>query len=290
MNCQRMNVQVSESRLRRLPWLVWIAFWLIQSPPVFAQSFQWRDLAAGLELGRFIRQASNDSSEMHIVVLRIDPVRWDLRLGLASEVDGVEGLSAREWCQKKGFAAAINAGMFATDYLTHIGYLQHREHLNNPRLSRYQSLAAFCPRVADVAAFRIFDMDATDFSLDEVKRSYGCMVQNLRLIKRPGQNRWQPNTKEWTEAAFGEDRQGRALMIVSRTAHSMHALNEALLALPLEIVCAQHLEGGPEAQLFVEVGDFRLEITGGYENSPLTGPLLGVVWPLPNVIGIVARP
>ena len=79
-------------------------------------------------------------------------------------------------------------------------------------------------------------------------------------------------------------------MIFSRTPQSMHALNEALLALPLQLVCAQHLEGGPEAQLFVAVGDFSLEIIGGYENSSGAGALLGAAWPLPNVIGIVPRP
>lgn len=77
---------------------------------------------------------------------------------------------------------------------------------------------------------------------------------------------------------------------MSRTAHSMHMLNEALLELPLDIVCAQHLEGGPEAQLFVSVGDFNLEIVGGYETPFPQDHVLDVAWRLPNVIGIVPRP
>jgi hypothetical protein len=267
-----------------------VFFWLLSAGTVAAEPMQWRLLASGLELGRFARPARADNSEMHIVVVRVDPAHWDLRLGLASETDGVDGLSAREWARRSGFAAVINAGMFATDYLTHIGYLQHREHVNNPRLSRYQSLAAFCPKIPEAVPFKIFDMDAPGFSLDAVKRRYNCMVQNLRLIKRPGQNRWDPQPKTWIEAALGEDSQGRALMIFSRIPQSMHALNEALLALPLQIVSAQHLEGGPEAQLFVSVGDFSLEIIGGYENSSGAGSLLGAAWPLPNVIGIVPRP
>jgi hypothetical protein len=266
-----------------------LAGWMIAVGGAAAQSLQWQSLAPGLDLGRFIHRSGPDAAEIHVVVVRIDPTLWDLRLGLASETDGVDGLSAREWCQRQGFAAAINAGMFATDDLTHIGYLQHRGHVNNPRLSRYQSMAAFCPRTQDVVPFKIFDMDADDFSLNEVKRDYNCVVQNLRLIKRPGQNRWEPNAKAWIEAALGEDRHGRALMIFSRTPQSMYALNETLLAMPLELVSAQHLEGGPEAQLFVSVGDFRLEIVGGYENSRGPGALLSAAWPLPNVIGISPR-
>jgi len=277
-------------RYRWLPWGILVFLWLLPVGLAAAEQMQWRSLAPGLELGRFVRPAEADNSEMHIVVVRIDPIRWELRLGLASETDGVDGLSAREWARRLGFAAVINAGMFATDYFTHIGYLQYREHVNNPRLSRYQSLAAFCPKTPEAAPFRIFDMDAPGFSLDAVRRRYNCLVQNLRLIKRPGKNRWEPQPKTWIEAALGEDEQGRALMIFSRTPQSMHALNEALLALPLQLVCAQHLEGGPEAQLFVAVGDFSLEIIGGYENSSGAGALLGAAWPLPNVIGIVPRP
>jgi len=277
-------------RCRWQQWGVLLVAWLLAAGVATAETVQWRSLAPGLELGRYVRPAGAGAGEMHLVVVRVDPARWDLRLGLASEIDGADGLSAREWARRLGFAAAINAGMFATDALTHIGYLQHRGHVNNPRLSRYQSVAAFCPKKSGTVPFRIFDVDAPGFSLEQVKARYNCVVQNLRLIKRPGQNRWDPQPKTWVEAALGEDRQGRALMIFSRTPQSMHDLNEALLALPLEIVCAQHLEGGPEAQLFVSVGDFSLEIVGGYENGAGTGALLGAAWPLPNVIGIVARP
>ena len=249
----------------------------------------WRPLAPGLELGRFARRTPDTAVEAHIVVLRIDPARWDLRLGLASEIDGVEGLGTREWCRRQGYVAAINAGMFATDYLTHIGYLQHREHVNNPRLSRYKSVAAFCPGEDGIPPFRIFDTDDPGFAMDAVKRRYNCVVQNLRLLKRPGINRWQPQNKIWIEAALGEDRDGRALFIYSRTPLSMHRLNELLLALPLDIVCAQHLEGGPEAQIYVAVGGFRLEIIGGYETPFDPDPGYTVAWPLPNVIGVAPR-
>ncbi len=226
---------------------------------------------------------------MHMVVVRVDPQIWDLRLALASETEGIEGLSAREWCRQKGFVAAINAGMFATDYLTHIGFLQHHNHINNPRVSRYQSVATFCPRRADLPRFRIFDRDEPDFSMEAIRRDYRCIIQNLRLIKRPGQNRWEPQNKTWIEAALGEDGQGRALLIMSRTVCSMYEFNQALLDLPLDVVCAQHLEGGPEAQLFISVGDFNLEILGGNETRFPKVPRWTAAWSLPNVIGIVPR-
>lgn len=249
----------------------------------------WQTLAPGLELGRFTHQPATAAVEARILVVRIDPSRWDLRLGLASETENIDGLSARDWCRRRGYVAAINAGMFATDYVTHIGYLQHHEHVNNPRLSRYQSMAAFCPRRPGIPLFRIFDMDDDGFRVEAVKQQYNCVVQNLRLLKRPGLNRWQAQNKMWIEAALGEDRQGRALLIYSQTPLSMHRLNRTLLALPIDIVCAQHLEGGPEAQIYVAVDDFRLEVIGGYETQFEPGGGYTLAWPVPNVIGIAPR-
>lgn len=89
---------------------------------------------------------------------------------------------------------------------------------------------------------RIMDLDLE--SKDALLENYECIAQNLRLIKRPGINRWSQQSKMWSEAALAEDRDGRILMIFVRSPFSMHDLNEILLELPLGLECAQHLEGG----------------------------------------------
>jgi hypothetical protein len=35
----------------------------------------------------------------------------------------------------------------------------------------------------------------------------------------------------------------------------------------IDIVAAQHLEGGPEAQLFLKINDFRIDLCGSFEIS-----------------------
>jgi len=70
----------------------------------------------------------------------------------------------------------------------------------------------------------------------------------LRLIKKPGINVWQQQDREWSEAAIGEDKEGRILLIFSRSSFSMYDFNKELLQSGIGIVAAQHLEGGPEAQ------------------------------------------
>jgi len=54
--------------------------------------------------------------------------------------------TAREWCETHKLTAAINAGMFAENYRTHVGYLKFRDHLNNSHINSYQSVMAFDPK------------------------------------------------------------------------------------------------------------------------------------------------
>jgi len=69
----------------------------------------------------------------------------------------------------------------------------------------------------------------------------------------------------------------------------MHDFNRALLALDIGVVAAQHLEGGPEAQLYVKVGDVKLEMFGTYETSYKKDDHLTASWVIPNVIGVRPR-
>ena len=71
----------------------------------------------------------------------------------------------------------------------------------------------------------------------------------------------------------------------------MNDFNQELLSMGMGIgiVCAQHLEGGPEAQLYVSIGDAKLELFGSYytafwENDGNDRP-----WTVPNVLGVRLR-
>jgi hypothetical protein len=56
--------------------------------------------------------------------------------------------------------------------------------------------------------------------------------------------------KIWSELALGGDRQCNILFIFCRSPYSNQDFNNILLQLSINIVCAQHLEGGPEASLY----------------------------------------
>lgn len=250
----------------------------------------WRSLAPGMELGTFVASKPSSAGDSRITVLRIDPNLWDLELAGTSRTGESAGRTARQWCQSHDLTAAINAGMYGTDYKTHVGYLRFREHVMSRHVNGYKSVAAFDPRPGKrLPRFRIFDLDAPGVTMDTIRRDFASVVQNLRLIKRPGLNRWQQQNKKWSEAALGEDSSGRILFIFSRSPFSMHDLNRELLAMDLDLVAAQHLEGGPQAQLYVRVGEVEIEMIGGYGTSFRANGGNAVPWPVPNVLGVRPR-
>jgi exopolysaccharide biosynthesis protein len=222
-----------------------------------------------------------------ITVVRIDPKLWELVFIGISQTGETSGKTAREWCKSYKLTAAINAGMFDTNNKTHVGYLRYREHVNNGQVNNYKSIIAFDPcKEKELQTFQIFDLDETGVSIKSILNDYNSAIQNMRLIKKPGTNVWNQQDRKWSEAAIGEDNAGRILFIFSRSQFSMHDLNEELLKSGIGIVAAQHLEGGPEAQLYLHVGNVELDLFGSYETFFKEDDGNTTAWPIPNIIGI----
>ena len=251
----------------------------------------WTPIAPGLDLGDFpIARPAGDATTATITILRIDPATWSLEFLTPDDTDKATLLTARQWCEQHDLTAAINAGMFAVDFRTHVGFAATRGKVRCEIVNDYQSVAAFDPVAGrGLPPFRIFDLDAPGITLDTIRRDYGSVVQNLRLIKRPGDNRWQRQDKRWSEAALAEDAQGRILFVFCRAPLTMHEFNEALLGLGLGIVAAQHLDGGPPAQLYVRAGDVERELVGSYETSVRQDEGNVTAWLIPIVLGIRRR-
>lgn len=258
---------------------------LLAAPAAGASGEVWEALGPGLEFGQFTL-ADAGPTPVPAQVLRIDPRRWELTLhGLPNGAS--VGYTAREWSRRQGLVAAINAGMYQADYRTHSGFMSADGTVFSRGANGYLSAAAFEPVNPGDPPFRLFDLD--DDPLPSVLKRYRRVVQNLRLIKRPGENRWSPQERRWSEAALGEDREGRALLIFCGTPLPLDRLIGALLALPLGLVAAQHLEGGTQAQLYIAAGGRTLELVGGHEEGFLA-PEQHRPWPIPNALGVRARP
>jgi hypothetical protein len=246
----------------------------------------WSALGPGLEFGRFaLPGLGSPAPELHVV--RADPRRWELAL-IGLERGESVGHTARDWSRREGLVAAINAGMYQQDYRTHSGYMAADGAVLSRGVNGYLSAAAFEPRDPRDPPFRIFDLD--EEPLETVLPRYRRVVQNLRMVKRPGESRWEPQERRWSEAALAEDREGRALLLFCGTPLPLDRFIDAVLALPLGIVAAQHLEGGSQAQLFVSAGGQAVELVGGYESAFSTPDPNRPARPIPNVIGVRLRP
>ncbi len=251
-----------------------------------AKAADWRELAKGIELVRF---PVEDAKPHEFVIVRIDPKLARLELLAAAEQKHA-ALPADEWAKQHDLQVVINAGMFEPDHVTHTGSMKSEVAGLTGRLNKlYSSFAMFVPFDSKDPAFRIFDAD-TEEDMAGLKETafpgYKYVLQNLRLIKRPGENRWKPQPKAWSEAALGEDDQGRALLIFCGAGLTMHDFNEHLLKLPIHVVAAQHLEGGPEASLHIRCGGFKLDCVGSYETGFNENYDNKEYWPIPNVIGV----
>ncbi len=246
----------------------------------------WKKLEDGLELGVFHNNKQSLLNNSEITVLRVNPKLWDIKLYSIKQFGYEKGITTKEWSRRHNLTAAINAGMHLPDMSTHVGYMQAGKTTQGRRASSYHSLAAFSPKATGITPFRIFDLDETDVDFEQIKKDYTHVVQNLRLIKRPGENRWEQKNRRWNEAALGEDKQGRALLIYSSGLLSMHDFNEALLSLPIDLVTAQHLEGGREAQLYINHPDYTKELNNSIDPFYLGQNQTLGAWPIPNVIGV----
>lgn len=250
----------------------------------------WKSLAPGMDLKYVAAKHPSSIGDSRVVILRMDPSLWQLEAVGITETGESAGHTARAWSQSRNFSAAINAGMFATDYKTHLGYMGSASYVNNSHPNVYQSVAAFEPRDSQsLPRFRIFDLDAPGIHFQDILKDYASVLQNLRLVKRSGSNQWSSQQRKWSEAALGEDDAGRILFIYSRSPFSMYDLNNELLGAGIGLVAAQHLEGGPEAQLYVHVGNVEMELCGSYETSFKENDSNSAAWPVPNILGVRPR-
>ena len=239
---------------------------------------QWVTLEEGLEVGQFDSGLRTADPKGDLLVLRVDTDSWILDAHIPKESEGFKGRTSKRWCELGPMVANINLGMYQEDKITHVGYLKIDGKVVNSFQNDYLSALAFGPIDPSEPYFRIFDLD--EITLGEVAARYKTVAQNMRLIKRAGENRWQPANDRWQEAALGEDYKGRALLIICDRRWSMNEFNEILMALPLGLVVAQHLEGRVEASMWIDHPKVDVADLPGNRKGHFV---------VPNILGVTKR-
>ena len=244
----------------------------------------WQKLARGLELGTFRAPLPSEIGDSKIRVLRIDPQRYQLRLLSASAFENGRPLSAKQWSQQHGLIAAINASMYQEDYKSSVSLMRTKAHINNPRLSKDMTILAFDRKTAEVPLVKIIDRQCEDFKVWQKK--YCTMIQSIRMISCTGENVWTQQPQKWSTAVIGVDDRDRVLFIHVGSPYSTHDLIDILKMLPINISRAMYAEGGPQAQLYINIENQEHEFVGNYEID-IQGDMKKLISrPVPNIVGI----
>ncbi len=251
---------------------------------VNAAAADWRELEPGLELGDFESPVEARSGDSRIRVVRADPARWECVLLNTSAPGEGELHTAREWCERHDCAAAVNASMYQTDYRRSVSLMRTRDHVNNAYVSKDNTILAFDRLDEGVPPVQIIDRTCQDFP--ELAKRYGTLVQSIRMVSCRGNNVWEQQKRRYSTAAVAVDGAGRLLMIHCRSPYTTHDFIDILLGLPLDIVNAMYVEGGPESQLFVGAGGVEREFVGSFESGFVESDLNRRAWPIPNVVAL----
>ncbi|MBW1805744.1 MAG: phosphodiester glycosidase family protein [Deltaproteobacteria bacterium] len=253
-----------------------------------AEAPGWQKLDDGIYIGEFEPGKKSPLCNNRIVVIRIDPKAYSIRLLSASE-HGQTLRTAKQWCIDFGLTAAINASMYLDiDYLKSTGYMRNYAHINNPYINKvFGALMLFNPVDRHLPDVQIIDRRIRK-DWEKLAGKYNTVVQNYRMISNRIKRGWPQQDRSYATAAIGTDEEGNVLFILSRSPYSTHDLIHILLSLPIGLKNAMYVEGGPKAALYLKTDDMEMNLTGSCDTD-LSGKYNQAHSELPNVIGIMKR-
>ena len=246
----------------------------------------WQQIAPGLQLQTFTLPRTDQGESPQLSILKIDPARYTFTLITTSRYQQ-HLATLKEWSEREGLTAAINASMYREDHQQSTGYMKTQGHINNGYINpRFGAFMVFSPKNTSLPQVQILDRSLQDWK--HIIPCYDTVIQNFRLINSQQKNLWPKTRKAHSIAAIGIDAQRQVLFIHCQTPLTIHEFNEALLNLPLDIFNAMYVEGGPEAAMYLKTATIERSWPGRYEH-PVLGTIHQKLWPIPNVIGIVPK-
>src|ERR1041385_6486490 len=143
--------------------------------------------------------------------------------------------------------------------------MKNYDFINNGKLGSDNSIVAFNRKDKSVPEFQIIDRECENW--ERLQTHYNTFSQGIRMIDCDRNNKWAQQDKKWSTVCIGEDKQGNALFIFSRSPYSVHDFIEILLKLPIDIQNTQYLEGGPEASFYLSDNKTVVEKFGSFETG-----------------------
>ncbi len=270
--------------LRRLA-LVLAAIALLLAPagPARGQEPQWHTLLPGLDFGQMPAGTAIRTGSELLTILRVDPRR--LAIKVLAAPPGEAGYTAGEWRRRTKALAVINAGQYATDQ-SYLGLLVSNGKVRGRLASRLEALLLADPVDPQLPAARVLDLRYTPY--DPRSGTYRQAAQSLMLLDRFGQVRVRRSPQVAHRTAVAEDQAGRILFMVTEGGCTLWELAQFLTGSNLALREVMSMDGGPQSQIDLQVGDFSYEQYG----SPTGSPDVPIPWPtpaLPAALAVFAR-
>ncbi len=218
-----------------------------------------------------------------------DVVRADLavyQLRVLTKAEEGSSLPAPQWRERYKLVAVTNAGMFHAQGVP-VGMVIQDGIAVSKDNTKFLGYLAFGPRSPNDPPAVIAGRDCPGFDLAALRTRYRSVVQSGRLLGCAGEALPWADTKQYSAAAIGIDREGRAVFLHARAA--VHMTELALAVSALGMSGALFLEGGPEASLVVRGSNGELSRVGSYETNFVENDENKSFWWLPNVIGLEAK-
>lgn len=248
------------------------------------------ELVPGITVERFLAPVAPTVpvGDRCVTVVRVDPARHTLQLHTARTEGGARTVD--RWSENAKLEAVLNAAMYADDQRS-VGLMVSAAGVNNGADNKkYGGFLAWDRTRDGIPEVAAFGRDCPGFDLDTIRRDYRSVVQNYRLLDCQGHPiAWQ-DPKLFSAAVVGTDKRGWLVFAHVRTPYAMTDLAKILASPDLEMASAMHVEGGPEASLFVNAGGATVREMGSYETGFMSNDDNRDFWPIPNVLGIVAKP
>lgn len=247
---------------------------------------QWVELTEGVS---YIEKTAPDSSitnDSKISILKIDPKIADFEFRSASQKDSLR-MCVVDYANTFNYNIVINSGMYnLRNSLKSEGLLiNNPDYTNNPKMRRYYNMMICAnPKSDTLPAFDIVDL--TIHPWDSIHNLYNSFAQGLRMIDGNGKPMHWKN-QVCSQLIVAKDTLGMIYFIFNRSPYSQNYMIDFMVNMGLRD--AIYMEGGPQASLFVDIDNYRIEKLGSYVSRTYPRDDNAEFSLLPNVIGVTIK-
>jgi hypothetical protein len=260
---------------------------LFESPAKINLDSTWVEVQKGMYYCELSGDYIAKVGDSKITLLKINPDLFNFELVLSTESDSSQR-TITEWCEYRGFVAAINAGMYSLqDHLSGRGFTKNYSHINNAVYKDdFNALAAFNPVSASDPKFIIIDKANQDWK--NLVEQYQSVFQSIRMIDNNGYPVFWKNKKELfcSMSILAIDKERNVLFIFARSPYSANDMIKFMQRPELNIRTAMYLEGGPEANIYIKTDSIPLVKFGSYISDTYPTDTNNTLIKMPIILGV----